>query len=344
MASLDYFNPNSINPGTSYKPSGFLGGMTWMEDRNRYRQLAELQDYLYGLEAQKKTGEYEDYRLDAPVREAERPAKIARFGEEAQNALPRGNATLAQLLEQIDEVELRNKKTRGTIESDIESTNAVNRGKGSKANLDQFAQDTEYLDNLIGTIDPDAPQPAQDAQWGQVLQQIPAEYRRYFPKTWGKPAKDQMQRLREMTMRGTYAQTRAMDQERMKQLVEQQGRMDVVGAQGQTQENVANIRAQAKNRSVMQALNDPNFLRNPEQAWVVIQTILADSDIDPQLKAKATELARRIEPLVRGRLRPGQPTFPGLPSGERPEIDPDQRVPSPGTSESIIDLDALKRK
>src|SRR3990167_10217590 len=75
----DYLNPTSIRPEYGWKPQGFLGGMNYAEDRQRYRDVASLQDYMMRNEAAKSGMELEEYRGNAPVREAERRSKTAGF-------------------------------------------------------------------------------------------------------------------------------------------------------------------------------------------------------------------------------------------------------------------------
>jgi len=76
MADINY-NSGPQNPGYNWKPSGFLAGMSWQQDRDRYMDMAPLQDMMTGMNAQSQAAKLEDYFKDAPVREAERGSKVA---------------------------------------------------------------------------------------------------------------------------------------------------------------------------------------------------------------------------------------------------------------------------
>lgn len=76
MADINY-NSGPQNPGYNWKPSGFLAGMSWQQDRDRYMDMAPLQDMMTGMSAQSQAAKLQDYFKDAPVRDAERGSKIA---------------------------------------------------------------------------------------------------------------------------------------------------------------------------------------------------------------------------------------------------------------------------
>ena len=69
----DYLNPGTIRPEYGWKPKGALAGMWSMRDRNRYEDVASLQDLMMMIEAQKAQ---EEQTMGAPVRSAERQKKI----------------------------------------------------------------------------------------------------------------------------------------------------------------------------------------------------------------------------------------------------------------------------
>src|SRR3990167_557660 len=74
MANNDYINPEAIRPKYGWQPQGALAGMWSMRDRNRYEDVASLQDMLMKLAAQK---EQEDMVMGGPVRQAERQKKLS---------------------------------------------------------------------------------------------------------------------------------------------------------------------------------------------------------------------------------------------------------------------------
>lgn len=112
MADTTYFNPQTVNPGTGYKPEGFLGGYTWGEDRQRYNQLAPLQDLMSMMAAQAEIDKQKEYGLNEPVRSAKRLENVA-----TSKALA---ATVGgQKQGVLDELTLKNELSRKTQSAKI---------------------------------------------------------------------------------------------------------------------------------------------------------------------------------------------------------------------------------
>lgn len=72
----NYFNPQAADPGTGFKPEGFLGGMVWADRDARYRQLSDLQTLLAKQSVQSGQNELDEYAANAPVRDVERRSKL----------------------------------------------------------------------------------------------------------------------------------------------------------------------------------------------------------------------------------------------------------------------------
>ena len=132
MATNDYINPTSIRPAYGWKPEGFLGGMNYAEDRQRYRDVASLQDYMMRNEAAKSGMELEEYRGNAPVREAERRSKTAGFNAttETIGGIKRNELTKGSLDNQL---------SAGTMSSKIAEAAAAAAQAGDKTQLSQLA-------------------------------------------------------------------------------------------------------------------------------------------------------------------------------------------------------------
>lgn len=111
MADINY-NSGPVNPGYNWKPSGFLAGMSWQQDRDRYMDMAPLQDYATGLGVQSSKAKLEDYFKDAPVRDAERSSKIATADAVRQTIL-------REKMAGVDSSELKNQYERATQPSRI---------------------------------------------------------------------------------------------------------------------------------------------------------------------------------------------------------------------------------
>src|SRR3990167_2768216 len=128
----DYLNPTSIRPEYGWKPQGFLGGMNYAEDRQRYRDVSSLQDYMMKNQAAKSGMELSDYVSDSPVREAERRSKTAGFNANAETigGIKRNELT---------EGSLRNQLSAGTMSSKIAEAAAAAAQAGDKTQLSQLA-------------------------------------------------------------------------------------------------------------------------------------------------------------------------------------------------------------
>lgn len=74
MAQDMYMNPESIRPKYGWQPQGFLAGMWSQQDRQRYQDMASLQDMMAQMAAQK---EEEELVQGAPVRAAQRQQQMS---------------------------------------------------------------------------------------------------------------------------------------------------------------------------------------------------------------------------------------------------------------------------
>lgn len=136
MSTVDYFNPNSLDPGTSFKPDGFLGGWTWSQNRRRYEQLAPLQDLMMQLKTQEEINKAREYELNEPVRSSKRASDIATNQATA--------ATVGrQKVAEAEQTELGNEYNRKTMEDRVKAAflaNAQKEGEIGGAKLKRAAE------------------------------------------------------------------------------------------------------------------------------------------------------------------------------------------------------------
>ena len=283
---MDYNNPNSINPGTSYRPSGFLGGMTWMEDRQRYRDQAGLQDYMSGLEALLARDKYSEYGLDAPVRAAERPAKISESQARAMHAIPRSAATLEQLTLGNDTTRQSNEFTRQTQPGKIAATNqaqsaATAQGRNTEANAH-----VEWLNQQRLGIESANSGLEQDMLWQKLRLQAPEEMRHILPEKWGPQAITVLKKMEENLMNNP-AQRREM----AKQILENQGRENVAHIQGGYGTQRAEITAEASMQRAIAVQQLKSQMVNSLEALAA----RAVQSGNAQLAAKAAQMKRMLD-------------------------------------------------
>ena len=62
MSTTNYMNSNAIRPDYNWKPSGFLAGMHYSDDRRRYNDVSSLQDAMLANEANKSDMEIKNFK------------------------------------------------------------------------------------------------------------------------------------------------------------------------------------------------------------------------------------------------------------------------------------------
>jgi hypothetical protein len=77
MSNVNYSNPGSFMPETAWKPNGFLGGMTWGNNKAHFEEQMQNSNIMQNLELMRKKAEYQDYQLGAPARQSKRDLDTA---------------------------------------------------------------------------------------------------------------------------------------------------------------------------------------------------------------------------------------------------------------------------
>ena len=105
----NYFNPQSFNPGTQFKPSGYLGGVVAGEDRNRYNNLTDIFQQGQGYALSKQGMELGEFAQGAPQRALEGQSKMATARANIQNAEPQALAKTMQMEGEANSARLKAK-------------------------------------------------------------------------------------------------------------------------------------------------------------------------------------------------------------------------------------------
>ncbi len=208
----NYLNPNAAAPDIGWKPEGFLGGMLYRNRLQQYNDMQGLQQQMMGTSAQMENEKLQDYRMDAPVREAERGAKIPKSLLErmvSENAMQdpnyAGNVN-AGVMGEAQTKAAKGKKDTATVQGDIDVHNAENVGKGLEAsgrNIElQFATSP-----MMG-----------QAEYQKFRSQMPEQLKTQFPEMYSPAVGEKIKQLskvitdspahrREMKKQGSINQT-----------------------------------------------------------------------------------------------------------------------------------------
>lgn len=164
----NYFNPGSARP-TDLGVPGLAGLQNWY-DRQMYDRLMSLQEQHMG-------DLNETYRLDAPVRAAERPAKISGF--DLQSAMSRAKNTPENIQTMVggELGEARTKAAQGYIaertrESDADVKNYENLGKQMDYAADQMER--------MGALNPAMGQ----SEWRNFRSTLPKQVQAQLPENY----------------------------------------------------------------------------------------------------------------------------------------------------------------
>jgi hypothetical protein len=149
----DYFNPDSFNPGTDFKPNSALGGMMWAEDRNRYNELADMFQQSQGYDLARKGVETSEFMADAPIRSLGGQAKAAGFQADIETKVPRAQADLQSVLGQNETRDLTNRATRATQPSAIAKTIAENVASKGETEFKEYALGWQKAAGLAAEAD-----------------------------------------------------------------------------------------------------------------------------------------------------------------------------------------------
>lgn len=228
----NYFNPNAVKPQNGYAPTGPLGGGQWAADQQQQEYALGLQRLLAQDALKKQMMETESYGLDSPVRAAERPAKINKFGLEAMVAKEsqpfagdfalgeRGKARQQQAAGDI---------AMGTRQSTIDHTNAGNQ----LGTMERAIQQMEYIA---------AAQPLEGAgAYKQLYETLPPHLKQYLSPNYDASTPQRLQALSK-ALQNNVAQRRTMDQVRT-----QTGSAETIGRErNASNERIADTRAFAQ--------------------------------------------------------------------------------------------------
>ena len=299
MPTTNYFNPQAVNPGTAFKPDGFLGGYIWGQDRERYNQLAPLQDYMAQMSAMEQMDKMKEYGLNEQVRASEREANIAKNRTTASTIGRKAEAD-------ISKVELDNQYNQGSLKDRIKQValeNAVKEGAAGQAKLKQgiqiaqmYAQASKSGPAAMAAIDQMVAQTGmQNDPMVQAFKQNPA--------------------ILGPLMQGLIEADADFQKEMAK--IHERGKEDrkTEGVRGANQLAVARERQSSREKSLKQMLLSA---KTPAERKDVASIILAEPEVDPALRRMAqAALSSAVNTLEANRDPRYQQVIPGMPQPQR---------------------------
>ena len=323
----NYFNPESINPGTGWKPTGALGGRAWMQDRMRHKQAMDLQSIIQQMEIQKQQNELDTFEADDPVRRAARDEKIATSNAVAGTIGATKEADLNEKLLKNRKSANENYEAEQTQTARVATVLAQEAAKQREAGL-QKLQTGHFLASTLATAAGSGPAAvasvrAQMQKLGMNLDEDPVAQ-------WilgGKDIKEVQARAKMMT--DAYNQASPKFREEMeKQRLANQGHLDVEGLRGQNR--IAEIKAGATQKE-SSALEEMRRARTPEEAIWKAAAVLANPEIDPKVKAEAEAVKESAKRIIQAKPVPAAPWVP--PGAQPPQGRADPTQPRPPLSQ-----------
>ncbi len=319
----DYFNAQALNPGTAFKPDGFLGGYMWGEDRQRYNQMAPLQDFMQMMQAQESMNKAQDYTLEAPVRESKREADIATNRSKAGTIGRRDEAEIGQM-------EVANQYNTATLKDRIKSValeNAVKEGTAGGAKLKQAIQIAQMYAQAAKNG------PAAMAAIDQMVQQTGMGNDPMVAVFKSNP------QVLGPLMQGLI-EADADFQKEMKKIEKQsEANIKLEGVRGANQRALEQERQKKKNLGYGDLLKRAVVEKNDESVLRLYQMMTMDPDIDPKLLEQARAVAEQANRNLRAKdAARQQPGLPGMPSQQ-----PQDRLEQPSAAPSnVVPFDSLK--
>ena len=320
MANVNYLgNPQ---PDNGWKPQGFLGGMLYRKDRQRYDDNASLQDAMLAMSTQEQAGKLQDYFADQPVRDSERALKVA-TNQSDLGILPDiaagkvGEAKSKAAKGSFDSQTLPDQLTRYRTETGVQTAEAPNKIYGSMLSyLDQAA--TGFGSDLQG-----------QTNYRNFVQSLPPQFQNSFPSAYGPEAEQRIKQVRDLINR---KHTQAVELERMKE----DAAMARTRVQAGATLGAANIRAGARNQTMAGQLA---AAKTPEHKILVARQILADPDATPALQKQAEVVGEAAAKILqyKGDWR-YQPAIGGLPATRNPGLNFGEKDPELGTPQKPIQL------
>lgn len=308
---LDYFNPNSTNPTSQMQgplqgplASGPLGGFYAGQDRQRYQQMANLQQMLVQLEERKKREEMEE---GYPQRQAERGYKTTDFqrqqqiGQQALRTPGYAPSMVGGEMGVANQNQAKGRVALGTVDSDILAGNEKNL---TQVGDDRYKRLVTHMDTYTPALMNASPiDPNTQNIYNQFRKGLPGPLQSKFPEQFNPAVTKTLMGFREHLV-NSVPQQRAVGLQNVKDIADQK-RQDSVN---RTAIEVANIRITNKNKSYEQLLRESKG--DDYAALRIVASIESDDEASPELKQRARAVGAQAQRNLaaradRGSFAPG---------------------------------------
>ena len=311
MAETNYTNPTSVRPEYGWKPQGFLAGMNYASDRQRYEDMGSLQDYMMKNQAVKSGVELSDFMSDAPVRESKRLSDIATNKATAENigAFKSGEARKVNL-----EADLASGSLASTI-AERAAAAAIKGGEASSKEFERAAAMASALSKAAGS-GPEA--------LSRVMEHLKTSGANPQIMQFFSQARD-VKQLKAMADAVNQGLTEASSKykEHMDGLrLQEKTRIQVEHIKQAGALRVAQERAKQKEKSFDQILVQIGGKR-PDIQMPYLRMIMQDPDATPEQKGKATTMYEQARKIAEAELDKNKnPEYPGLPKARPTDLSP----------------------
>lgn len=302
MADMNYVNPTSIRPEYGYKPEGFLAGMNYASDRQRYEDVSSLQDYMMKNQAIESGNKLQDYEFDKPVREAKRLADIATSKATVGTVGRKAEA-------EVTGKELENQLTAGTMASKIAeaATKAAREGDTQQlAHLKMGATIAGMLSAAAGSG------PGALAGVMQQLEQAKADPRivEWFRNS---TSVEELQKKAQMVQEAFLQADTAYQQHMRGVNAQVAGHEQVARISAASALAVAQERSKTKTKTAEQILQSLAG-KAPENVIATAAMVANDPEVDYETRKKAADLHDKAVEQRNAAAKNKNPPLPGVPA------------------------------
>ena len=314
MADVNY-NPGARQPDNGYKPSGFLGGMLYRKDRQRYDDVSSVQDYMTGLSAQDQQAKLMDYLYAAKAREsgydlstAVNRSKLDTPGY--QQSARAGEMGLNQTQAAAGAHDTMTLPSRvGATISDNETKPALNKARAAEAETTVANQPSIQLENLfkhVNMLSDMQPNLQSQTEYTKFIQTLPPIAQSFFPAEFGPEAKTKFKLLSDHINR-KYIQETAL------QTLKNKGALDTAREYGRSREAVAATKS-VKFKTLADDFREAARKGNKDALEATGKMLLASDELEPHERASVEAVLRnaglRIDMNTAARVP--TPIVPGM--------------------------------
>lgn len=285
----NYFSPQA--PDTGFKPGGFLGGMLYADQYARYKDMASLQDMMAKMSAQTQG---EELYMGAPMRQAERDSKTAKFGvdamvsNEAMQTPGYASTMVGGTMGDAQTRQAKGRKDMATVGSEIDATNISNVVKG----LEQTGRMLEMAmstNPLMGQM-----------EYKAFLEKVPPALRQQFPPQYTPQVPQILSQLAN-TIKNSPEHRRATEIHSM----DNASRERIASGNNAATRYAADQRAAQSGSRIKTLMQQAEAAKTPEAAVYLGRMLLADPDLHETDRVKVEAMVKAATAIIAEKVAKG---------------------------------------